>query len=250
MISQTVRERFYVTNAPFEGAIPFLYADRKGLPTIAVGVLCRTVESAQVLPLRRADGTLATRDEIAADWRAVNKNAEAADKGHTFAATLVKLRLTPDDCRALVMRRFDSMVVELHRRYPALSSWPATAQMAVCCWAWAPGAWSPAPRMDAALAVKDFNGASKESWLNETNNRGLHPRNLLNRALLRRAAITAATGGDYDSLVTQPEDFADAPPPPQGMSNEERARTLALVASTIAASVSAAIETGREEREP
>jgi hypothetical protein len=243
-----VRERFQATNAPLEGTISHLYADKDGAPTIAVGVLCNTLASAQKLPLRRADGSPATPEEIAADWHAVNKNADAARLGHTHAAKLVKLHLSPADLNALVMKRFDEMVVQLLKRQPGMPTWPATAQMALCCWAWAPGAWSPAPRMDAALKALDFLEASKEVWLNETGNAGLHLRNVLNVALLRRAAKTAAAGGDYDSLATQPEDFEDAPPP-VGMTDLERANAVAGLAAGLALGVERAIDMGREERD-
>lgn len=244
----SVRAAFYDTNAPIEAVIPYLYADVRRIPTIAVGVACFTLASAQALPLRRADGSLATREEIAADWLAVNGNAEAARRGHTYAAKLVKLHLSDADLRALVMRRLDANVPLLVARWPGFPLWPAVAQMALCNWAWACGAEEEAPRMSAALARGDFKEASKEVKLDETNNKGLVPRNILDKALLQQAARVVAAVGDYDSLEVPPVGAEDAPELDH-LDDSKRAHTLALVASSMMASITTGIERDRSERE-
>ncbi len=61
----------------FEGVIPHMYLDTKGYVTVGVGFLINTVSKAtQYAFVKRGTATRASRAEIEADWKAVNKMAK------------------------------------------------------------------------------------------------------------------------------------------------------------------------------
>ncbi len=194
-----VRAIFYAFTAPMEGVVAHMYQDVKGLVTVAVGNLVDPVATAVHLPFRRADGTLATRDEIVADWARVKNDPTLAKLGHRAAARVAQLRLDPDDIRLLVNSKMDANERFLIGRYPAWEEWPADAQLATLSMAWAMGpAFETArrgfPRLGAALRAQDWLTASNECRMDETGNPGLKPRNAVNRVLYRNAAIVVASG--------------------------------------------------------
>jgi GH24 family phage-related lysozyme (muramidase) len=224
-VSPIVREKFFAYNAPFEGVISHLYADCKNLVTIGVGCLADPLPMVLALPMRRPDGTLATTQEIAADWNAVKGDPLCATRGHTYAAKLCKLRLEPADVEALVLRRLDDFAAHLAKRFPAFGSWPWQAQLAVLSIAWACGPGFRFPRMEQALLAGDFAAAAEECEINATGNAGVIPRNAANKALLLEASK------------------------PVSMTDLERANALSGLAAGLALGVERAIDMGRERND-
>lgn len=228
MIDQSVRDEFWRRTDGMEGRKSFLYLDRLGLPTTASGCLLKTAAQALSLRWLRPDGTPATRDEIAAEWALVNEHQELAGRVAELSLKVPRgtgagpLRLTPASLESLNQERLDATVEDLTRRYPAWETWPPQACLALLLTVWATGTASPYPKRDAALARLDFKTAAEESAI-----AGNAPRSAVVKALFLEAAKAADPT----------------------LSADERARTLALVASTLAASVTQAIEDGREGRD-
>lgn len=206
-----VRAAFVGFTAPLEGVVRYLYADNKGLVTVGIGNLVDPVASAVHLPFRRPDGTLASRDEIVADWARVKNDPNAATRGHRYAATITTLRLTGEDIERLVMGKLDANDAALSRRFPEFETWPADAQLATHSMAWACGSAFRFPRLEAALRARDFALAAIECNMNEAGNPGLRPRNIANRVLYRNAAKVEADGGARDRLYW-PRDLWTDPP--------------------------------------
>jgi GH24 family phage-related lysozyme (muramidase) len=224
-VCPSVRERFFAFSVPFEGVVAHFYADVRNLVTIGVGCLADPLPMALAMPMRRADGTLATTQEIAADWNAVKGDPLCATRGHTYAAKLCRLHLEPADIEALVLRRLDDFAAHLAKRFPAFDSWPWQVQLAVLSIAWACGPGFRFPRMEQALLAGDFAAAAEECEINATGNAGVIPRNAANKALLLEASK------------------------PAGMTDLERANAISGLATGLALGVERAIDMGREERD-
>jgi GH24 family phage-related lysozyme (muramidase) len=251
MIHNTVREKFFAFNVPFEGAISHLYADVRNLVTIGVGCLVDPLPMALALPMRRADGTLATAQEIAADWNAVKGDPLCTTRGHAYAAKLTRLHLEPADIEALVLRRLDDFAAHLAKRFPAFDSWPWQVQLAVLSIAWACGPGFRFPRMEQALRDGDFLWAAAECEIDASGNAGVIGRNKANEALLMRAyclapCVSPSRPASVRVLALE-RAYAEAHDPE--MTDLERANAIAGLATGLALGVERAIDMGREERD-
>lgn len=191
VIYPSVREVFVAITEPLEGSIPHLYLDIRGLPTIGLGYLVRTLPEALRLPLRRATGAPASEQEIREEWQRLRAAPELAHLGHRAAARVCRLHLTGEAIERLALERLDAMADDIARRLPALSSMPASAQLAICSMAWAIGTafvsrgW---PRWRAAIDASDYTVAAVECTIRTSDNPGVKPRNALNRRLFLAAA--------------------------------------------------------------
>src|SRR5690242_21318627 len=94
----SVRSQFRAFNEPFEGSVPYMYLDIKGLVTVGVGNLIDPVELATALPFRFKDkpgigtpGALASTNQIAAEWRKLKNTKSLAKKGHLACAPITDL---------------------------------------------------------------------------------------------------------------------------------------------------------------
>lgn len=237
----TVRLAFYAFNAPYEGEVPWLYQDVKGLVSIGVGLLCDPIQLALNLPMVHADGTAAGRDEIAAEWLRIknlppdSRGRTAAQLGHLYAKPHTRLRLTEAGLRETLWRKLSQMDAFLAKRFPAYEEWPADAQLGTLSMAWACGPAFRFPRFDAAVRRLDFAEAAAECHMDlyagGVYNAGLAPRNDANRRLFLNADFVQIHGLDPDVLhwprdaseddgePTQPEIRldrldSDGPPPP------------------------------------
>ena len=110
---QAVQAGFRAFNTKFEGCIPYMYLDIKGLVTVAVGNLVDPVELAQELPFRfknkpgiEASGSAATVEQIATEWQALKDNPSLGAKGHKACEPLTQLELSDESMDALILPRF------------------------------------------------------------------------------------------------------------------------------------------------
>jgi GH24 family phage-related lysozyme (muramidase) len=211
---EVVRLAFYDFNTPMEGAVPTFYQDVKGLVSIGVGILADPIHLALGLPMVKADGTPAGRDEIAAEWMAVkalgsgdiSTGNPAAKYGWKFAKPHTRLRLTEEGLRDTLLGKLHLHDVHLRGRLPDFESLPADAQLALHSWAWGNGPASPYPKMFAALRARDFRAAAEEIRMvayidgKPVELHGLKPRNAANRALLINAAFVEELGLDPERL--------------------------------------------------
>jgi len=217
-----VQSQFRAFNEPFEGSIAYMYLDVKGLVTVGVGNLIDPVELATALPFRfknnsgtGAPGTLASKDQIAAEWQKLKNDSSLAKKGHLACAPITDLELDDDAIDALIAERLTGNESFLTRQpsFKDLDTWPADAQMALLSMAWAmgPGGFAGFPHFSAACQKLDFTTAAAESKLNEAGNPGLIPRNRANFLLFSNAAAVMAPGSGL-ALATlyYPNDLAKA----------------------------------------
>lgn len=191
----SVAAAFVAFSTPLEGVEHAMYADIRGLVTTAIGCLADPIELALAMPWVRADGSPATRDEVAADWHAVKGRPELARLGARAAEPCTTVRLTDEGVARVVGQRLDATVAALARRFPELPEWPADAQLAVLSLAWACGAGFAYPKLEACLRRRDFAGAALECDI-----RGNPRRSAAQRQLLLEAHQVADEGGDPSVL--------------------------------------------------
>lgn len=215
----------------FEGATTWLYLDVLGIPTTAYGNALFSAAASAALPWHRADGSPATRDEIIAEYAAVQalkgvRNTRGVlwtDCGGGAFASVTRLRLSEDGVAQLVMATFEKDYADLLVRYEQLDDWPLCAALAVCSLAWACGDRYKFPHMDAALARRDFALAALEIEMTKEHNPGNHleARNAANKMLMLNADRVQAYHLDPDLVdwteligVTELPTVPEVPNPP------------------------------------
>lgn len=206
----SVRAAFVEFTAPFEGVVPWMYCDVKGLVSVGIGNLIDPIQMAMSLPFVHADGSAADRAEIAAEWLRIKNFPNAAALGHRAVEHVAKLRLTLGGVQDLVSGKLAQMGAMLVQRFPDFEQWPADAQLATLSMSWACGPAFRFPALAHALFDGDFTVAANECHMDETGNLGLAPRNVANVTLYRNAATVAAGGLDPEPL-RWPVDLSEEP---------------------------------------
>jgi hypothetical protein len=225
MIDPGVRANWRVWNRKFEGEIPYAYCDthKPPLVTCAVGVLIDPVSASLALPWRKpADGSLASKGEILADWYRVKAIGEANPQGlvYTHYHSPTGLYLDDDAIGELVLARLDANVAILEKEYPGFDTFPPDVQCGIASMAWAMGAGFPKtwPKFSALVAARNWRACGtspglgedgkpmpEPCWINAAGNAGVIPRNTANIALFLAAADAV------DAVATPDTD--PAPPP-------------------------------------
>lgn len=196
----SVRAAFRAFNEPFEGVVPWMYLDIKGLVTVGVGNLIDPVGLALQLPFRfRAEPDVAASPaEIAEEWRRIKGNSALAKAGYQACEPLTRLGLDGAAIDALIAARLSGDEASLKKKasFGEFDAWPADAQLGLLSMAWAMGPGGPAgfPRFSAACRKLDFAGAAASCMIDERGNPGVAPRNRANRTLFHNAAVVRAGG--------------------------------------------------------
>jgi GH24 family phage-related lysozyme (muramidase) len=216
----SVQAQFRAFNEPFEGVIPHMYLDIKGLVTVGVGNLIDPVDSATALPFRfknkpgiATTGAPASKAQIAAEWQKLKNNRNLAHAGHCACEPITDLELDDDAVNTLIAQRLTANETFLKRQQPfkQFDLWPGDAQMALLSMAWAMG---PAGALNfhkfcASCEKLDFAAAALQCKMNEAGNPGVIPRNRANSTLLSNAAVVLAAGLQcstlfYPKLLSEP----------------------------------------------
>lgn len=198
-----VQSNFPAFSAQFEGRVPYMYLNVKGLVTVGVGNLVDPVTEAQALPFRfknnpgiAAPGSPATASQIAAEWQTLKNDPTLPTRGFKACEPITQLELTDDAIDSLILDRLIKNEGFLKRQqwFQGFDTWPADAQLGLLSMAWAMGPAGPGgfPNFRAACQRLDFNAAAAECRMNEAGNPGLVPRNNANVALFSNAAIVLA----------------------------------------------------------
>lgn len=197
-----VEAAFRSFTVPFEGQLPYMYLDVKGLVTTGIGNLIDPLPAALGLPWKKADGSLASQSEITAEWNYVKSRTDLDQKGGKAYGPITTLRLDNDAIDQLVVSRLHQNEALLRKYYPNYDSWPADAQMGIHSMSWAMGPAFNFPQFKAAVnkSPPDFNTAAVQSHINTAGNAGVAPRNTANLLLFQNAAKVVAGGGDPDKL--------------------------------------------------
>jgi GH24 family phage-related lysozyme (muramidase) len=111
----------------WEGDVPFMYLDSKGLVTVGIGNLLRTVEPAKLLPFVNAStGNRATEADIVTAYNAVS--AMPPKLGWRRYKLNPSIELTPETSRQLALSRLESeFLPALRRAYPEFDYYPTSA---------------------------------------------------------------------------------------------------------------------------
>ncbi len=212
----SVRAAFVEFTAKFEGVVPWMYVDVKGLVSIGIGNLIDPIQMAMVLPFVRLDGSPADRAEIAAEWLRIKNYPDAAKLGHRAVEHVAHLRLTAAGVQDLVARELARMDAQLAGRFARYPDWPADAQLGTLSMAWACGPAFHFPKLAAALNAGDFSAAALECHMDDRGNPGLRPRNVANVVLYRNAATVIAGSLDPD-VLRWPVEMSEEPTSPQAI---------------------------------
>lgn len=198
----SVRSNWQKFSSKFEGYLPFMYLDVKGLVTTGMGNLIDPLPQAQALPWRKPDGSFASPNEIGAAWSLVKGRQDMKMKGGGAFSGISDLRLDQAGIQQLINGKLDNNDKILLGRFPGMVSWPADAQMGVHSMAWAMGANFHFPKFEAAVnsLVPDFKEAAIQSHMNDVGNPGLVPRNAANVQLFNNAQYTLDNGLPHDVL--------------------------------------------------
>jgi hypothetical protein len=217
-LARSVIDAFPSYTIRFEGRVYTMYSDIEGLITTGMGNLIDPISAALALKWRHADGGLASSDQIAADWRQIKALAMPGgklDPAFVKHSTEVQakiasltLHLTSEDVDMLVLERLNYGAIDMQRRhFPALESYPADAQLALCSMMWAAGSDWPRkfPRAKQAILARDWATAAKEAVLADHTpsgvaNPGVIPRNDQQRICFANAAAVEAGGLDASVL--------------------------------------------------
>lgn len=180
--------------APLEGVFAHAYLCVKGKVTVGLGNMIEPLSVALHLPWKRLDGTMASREEIEADFARV-KSLPAGMLAHRYAGSH-PLRLDDAAVDELVRRQLEANAAALTTRWPAFPSFPPAAQWALLSMAWAVGTGSKRPgltssewpKLQAAVDAEDWKEAAEECAISTEGNAGVEPRNRAQRELFLRAA--------------------------------------------------------------
>lgn len=184
----------------FEGALPYMYTDVRGLVTTGIGNLIDPVSEALALPWVRSDGTPASPSEIAAAWATVK--GAFPRRQSVACGPLTTIRLTRQGIATLVEAKLLANDAYLAEHLPGYAAMPADAQLACNSMAWAVGAGVMGIFKTLATALErgDYATATQECEINSKGNPGVVPRNTANIVLFGNAAMVAAGHGDPDRL--------------------------------------------------
>lgn len=197
-----VRDKWQEFSTKFEGYLPYMYLDVKGLVTTGMGNLIDPISNAESLPWKKADGSSASKAEIDAAWNIVKGRTDLKMKGGGAFAGLTGLHLEDDGIQQVINSTLDRNDQTLSSRFPGYASWPAPAQMALHSMAWAMGANFKFPKFEAAVnsLIPDFKTAITESHMNDVGYPGLTPRNVANAQLFSDAQNVLDNNLPHDEL--------------------------------------------------
>jgi len=195
MTPPEVREQFLRFSIRYEGYIPWMYLDLKGLVTVGVGYLIDSPRMkdpsalATNLPWYDKKGGAVTKDRIQAEWWKVKRRTSLAKAGAAPAEALTDLRLSNKAVEQTTLSRLDTFYEDVLDYYPEMRSWPVPAQLGVMSMAWAMGPGFPKmyPNFSAHVRARSFLEAAQECTIREAGNPGLIERNKKNRLLFQEA---------------------------------------------------------------
>lgn len=149
-----------------EGSIPHMYLDTKGLVTVGVGHMMRTVEAARKLPfVKREDKAPATADEIAVEYNRIaampfgQNHTARSFKAHTA------LILTGREIDALLERRIAGFEKGLRRNFDGYDTYPDRVRLGLMDMAFNlgnQGLVKKFPSFTAAARARDWKKCASE----------------------------------------------------------------------------------------
>ena len=188
---QSVIDIFPEFTRRFEGCVPWMYLDIKGLVTIGLGCLIDPIGMVDDLNfVERVSKKPATKQAIRDEWQRVKARKDLARKGHRAAWGVTALSLPDHEIDSLAFERLALNEAYLKKTFADFDEWPADAQLATMSMAWAMGAGFPKTFKLWAEAAKkrDWVTCAAQCRINDKGNPGVTPRNAANRALFIAAS--------------------------------------------------------------
>lgn len=180
----------------FEGYLPYMYTDAKGLVTTGMGNLIDPIGMALGLPWK-SGGSPASQAQIQAEWQKVKSAYPGVQS--TGDAAITSLRLDKDGIVQLVTGKLKQNDAYISSNLPGFADAPADAQLAVHSMAWAmgPGFVKSWTQFRNAFINGDYAAAAAQSHMQGV---GIDMRNLANKLLLTNADIVKKKGLNPDHL--------------------------------------------------
>jgi GH24 family phage-related lysozyme (muramidase) len=207
----SVAAAFVRFSSPLEGVFRSMYLDVRGLVTTAIGVLIDPVGLALQLPWKRPDGSLATADEIRAEWLSLKARQDLRNTIAAKQAKATTLRLSDEDVQAITRARLLGNERFLVNDFPKFASMPADAQLCILSMAWALGAGFADTFKSFAKAANacDWVTAKAHCKIRTASNPGILERNRANELCLDNAATVIENDMPRDELhwpnIAQPK---------------------------------------------
>ncbi len=129
MLSEKELETLRNKLAEYEGEIPHMYLDSKGLVTVGVGNLITSVQAAQALPFINQAGEPATADEIKADYDSVKQ--QQGNRIASFYKPFTKLIMTQEGMDELTNKHIDTFYKEIKKIFSEFDDFPSEAKLAL-----------------------------------------------------------------------------------------------------------------------
>lgn len=163
-----------------EGVCDFMYLDTRGLVTTGIGNLIDPKRLAGGYQwLRNSDNGRALPSEVDAEWEQIKRRQEHRNRGGLYFRRFTTLHLSPTEIERIFRQKASQFDTSLKGIFPQWNSYPADAQLAMLCHAWALGTGglrSGWPRYTAACTGRDWRAAAGEfAWrgINAQRRRGM-----------------------------------------------------------------------------
>lgn len=145
----------------FEGTVPWMYLDTRGLVTVGVGEMLASVREAQSLDFLDPRGQPSTQDAILNEFNRVSSLAPG--KVAAFYRSPASPVLPHATIDMLLMNHVNSFDEQLARRWPAYPSFPDTAKLGLLDMIYNLGAttlFNRFPLFMASVEKQDWLGAA------------------------------------------------------------------------------------------
>ena len=152
----------------FEGSVPYMYLDTRGLVTVGVGHMIPSAADAKKLKFFHRKGRKhATPDEIATEYDRV----DAMDQGHaaSFYGPSAQLEMHQHEITSLLMHQIRGFETKLKANFPQFDTYPEDAQLGLLDMAYNLGTSkliSSFPTFCKAVKARDWKTAAAECHRN------------------------------------------------------------------------------------
>lgn len=146
----------------WEGALPWMYRDVAGFPTVGCGFLIHDVDHVCTFPFY-TQGRVSTRDEIVRDFHRVMALAKGMPTARYRAPNEPRVELRDAEINSMTADKLSREYLPgIVRMFPAFEDFPFPAQQAVVDWCWNAGvaAMRNTQHLRPAIERRDWKAAA------------------------------------------------------------------------------------------
>lgn len=204
MAHRSALEAFVPMNSPIEGVFHWLYPDVKEFLTTAMGVLADPVERALAMPWKLPNGELASKAQIASEWKALKARpglSQYLASSHVVESATT-IRLLDSDVAAVVQGRLLAIEQRMRHFFKNWDYFPADAQLALLSMGWALGSdfETGYPKLTAAANLGEWETCALQCEISHVGNAGVIARNTQNVLLFHNANAVSELHLDPETL--------------------------------------------------